>query len=191
MHRRSFLRWCTASTAGATVLGAHAAADPALLAQLRRGGNIILMRHAATVPGIGDPDGFVLTECSTQRNLSEAGRKDAARVGAEFSRLGVPVADVQSSRWCRCLDTARLAFGRVTEAPLLDSLFQVDADAKARKVQSARTWMASLRATGNIVLVTHDVNIRALTDRYVEQGEMVVATVADGGPLRVAGVWKP
>lgn len=188
MRRRSFLY---ALTLAAPILPAHAAIDAALLAQLRRGGNVILMRHAATTPGTGDPDGFELDQCGTQRNLSDAGRRDAARIGAEFARLGIPVADVFSSRWCRCLDTAQLAFGRVTPAPLLDSMFGDDAGAKARKLRAAQAWLATLRGAGNLVLVTHDVNIRALAGPYVGQGAMVVARVDADGVLRVTGVWAP
>lgn len=188
MKRRPFLCSAALALAGMPVL---AASDPALLAQLRRGGNIVLMRHAATVPGTGDPDGFVLDQCGTQRNLSDAGRADAVRIGAAFVRLGIPVADVFSSRWCRCLDTAQLAFGRVTPEPRLDSLFNDDAAAKARKLKVARQWLGTLRPQGNIVMVTHDVNIRALAGPYVEQGAMVVATIDRDGALQVSGVWSP
>jgi broad specificity phosphatase PhoE len=191
MQRRAFLYALTLAAAGAPMLAARAAADPVLLAQLRRGGNLILMRHAATTPGTGDPDGFVLDQCGTQRNLSQAGRQDAVRIGAALVRLGIPVGDVLSSRWCRCLDTAQLAFGRVTPAPLLDSMFGDDAATKARKLRAAQAWLATLPATANIVLVTHDVNIRALAGPYVEQGAMVVASVGAAGALRVAGVWRP
>jgi broad specificity phosphatase PhoE len=188
MQRRSFLCATTLALAG---LPARAATDPALLAQLRRGGNLILMRHAATVPGIGDPDGFVLDQCGTQRNLSDAGRQDAVRIGAAFVRLGIPVAEVYASRWCRCLDTARLAFGRVTPEPRLDSLFNDDGAAKAGKVRTAQAWLATLRPQSNIVMVTHDVNIRALAGPYVEQGAMIVATMGRDGALQVSGVWSP
>ena len=100
----------------------------------------------------------------------------------------MPVDRVLSSRWCRCLDTAQLAFGRVAAEPMLDSLFQEDADTSARKLRATRAWLATLRPKGNIVLVTHDVNIRALVGTYVEQGDMVVATIGAGGTLQVAGV---
>ena len=188
MTRRPFLRWL-GLVAVLTTVPARAA-DPVLLAQLRRGGNLILMRHAATVPGIGDPDGFVLARCGTQRNLSAEGRRDAVRIGEAFSSLAIPVADVLSSRWCRCLDTARLAFGRATPAPLLDSMFADDAGSRADKLRATRAWLATLRGDGNIVLVTHDINIQALAGRYLRQGEMLVATVGEGGTLRVAGVWS-
>jgi broad specificity phosphatase PhoE len=188
MHRRPFLRWL--AIVAAPILPVRAAVAPSPLALLRRGGHVILMRHAATVPGIGDPAGFVLEQCGTQRNLSAAGRQDATRIGAAFTRLGIPVDQVRSSRWCRCLDTATLAFGRATPEPLLDSLFQEDAGATASRLRAAHAWLATLRLKGNIVLVTHDVNIRALVGNYVEQGDMVVASIIENGALRVAGVLK-
>jgi len=188
MKRRFFLRAVPLAVAGATVLPARAAIEPALLAQLRRGGHVILMRHAETVPGVGDPAGFTLDQCGTQRNLSAEGRKDAVRIGAAFVRHAIPVDRVRSSRWCRCLDTATLAFGRAMAEPLLDSMFQEDPAASARKLRMTRAWLGTLRPEGNVVLVTHDVNIRALVGHYVEQGGMVVTTARLGGALRVDGV---
>jgi hypothetical protein len=102
-------------------------ADPVdqqgLWARLQSGGYIVLLRHAVTEPGVDDPPNFTLGDCSTQRNLSEQGRADAARIGQAFRNHGVAVDAVLSSRWCRCIDTARLAFGRVTPTPYLDSMF--------------------------------------------------------------------
>ena len=86
-----------------------AAADEALWALLRAGGQVIVMRHAATDRSLGDPPGFRLGDCSTQRNLSEEGRAQARRMGAAFASGGVPIGRVLSSQWCRCLETARLA----------------------------------------------------------------------------------
>lgn len=189
MNRRPFLRSFLLPLA-APLLPAAASDTDARLTQLRQGGNIILMRHAATVAGIGDPAGFQLTECATQRNLSDAGRADAARIGAAFVRLGVPVTTVVSSRWCRCLDTARLAFGRVTPSPMLDSMFEDGLDAQAAKLREVHAWLQSHKEAGNCVLVTHDVNIQALSGRSVRQGEMVVARIGAGGVLRVDGLWR-
>jgi broad specificity phosphatase PhoE len=90
---------------------------------LARGGTVALIRHARA-PGTGDPAGFRLDACSTQRNLSEDGRAQAGRLGQAFRDNAVPVGRVLSSRWCRALDTARLAFGDRTEPfPDLDSFF--------------------------------------------------------------------
>lgn len=181
MDRRLFL-----STFALAAL--PAAAQDSLWRRLQDGGHVLLLRHAATVPGIGDPPGFRLDACATQRKLSDAGRKDARRLGAAFRRHGVPVAQVLSSRWCRCLDTARLAFGSVTPAPMLDSMFQDDDGGRRRKLADLRRHLATFDGPGNLVLVTHDVNIRALVGQYVHQGDMVVASAAADGSLRVTGV---
>ncbi|MDB5959003.1 MAG: histidine phosphatase family protein [Massilia sp.] len=192
MRRRPFLLRLSA-VAGilAAPFKPALAADDALVARLRRGGHIILMRHAATVPGIGDPAGFVLSECATQRNLSDAGRADAARIGAAFQRLAIPVGEVLSSRWCRCLDTARLAFGKAEPAPMLDSMFDDGETQRDAKLRQLATWLKTPRGGANTVLVTHDVNIRALAREAVRQGEMVVATARPDGKLGVVGSWRP
>jgi len=160
--------------------------DAALWQRLRGGGHVLLIRHAATDPGIGDPSGFVLGRCATQRNLSAAGRRDAEALGAAVRAHGVPIGTVWSSRWCRCLDTARLAFGRVEPAPVLDSMFQDEDGAVQAKLAGLRERLAALDLTRNAVLVTHDVNIRALVRQAVVPGEVVVARVADG-TLQVLG----
>ncbi|QBI04985.1 histidine phosphatase family protein [Pseudoduganella albidiflava] len=145
------------------------------------------MRHAVTTPGIGDPAGFRLGDCATQRNLSPAGRADAAAIGAAFRRHAVPVGHVLASRWCRCVDTAELAFGRVEPAPMVDSIWQEDAAVADRKTAAVRQYVAAYRAPGNLVLVTHDVNVRALTGTSLSQGEMVVARARTDGSLEVVG----
>ena len=158
--------------------GSLRAADADLWQRLQAGGYVLLIRHAATDPGIGDPPGFRLAACSTQRNLSEQGRRDARAIGTALRNRGIPLGPVLSSRWCRCLDTARLAFGRVEEAPMLDSMFR-DSEAGARaKLRETLTRVDAFGNAGsktNLVLVTHDVNIRALVNEYAEQGEIVVA----------------
>ena len=170
---------------------AHAADtdDDALWRRLQGGGVTVLMRHAQTVPGIGDPPGFVLGKCPTQRNLSSAGRRDAEAIGAAFRQRGVQPAAVWSSRWCRCLDTARLAFGRVQPEPSLDSMFNDDDTASSAKLRALRGKLAAWTEKAPLVLVTHDVNIRALTGQSVSQGEMVLA-VPRGGRLEVIGRLK-
>src|SRR5215217_5950266 len=119
MDRRMLLR------AGAlAALAPLARADEAMWALLQKGGHVVLLRHALTDPGVGDPPGFRLGACATQRNLSEQGRSDARRLGEELRERGVPVARLLSGPWCRCLDTARLAFGREAEVePALANLF--------------------------------------------------------------------
>ena len=168
----------------------HATAAPsdenALWKKLQGGGVTVLMRHAATDPGIGDPPGFTLNRCATQRNLSDAGRQDARRIGAAFRLHGVAPGAVWSSRWCRCLDTARLAFGRVAPEPGLDSMFNDDEISAAAKLRSLRARLAARRDRTPLVLVTHDVNIRALTGQSLAPGEMVLTRLRDG-KLEVIG----
>ena len=163
--------------------------DDALWQRMRSGGVTVLMRHAQTVPGIGDPPGFVLGQCPTQRNLSEAGRRDARSIGAAFQRRGIHPGAVWSSRWCRCLDTARLAFGRFQPEPSLDSMFNDDTARSGAKLRDLHGRLAARKETTPLILVTHDVNIRALTGQSLAPGEMVLTVLRDG-KLEVLGRLK-
>jgi phosphohistidine phosphatase SixA len=153
---------------------------------LRGGAHVVLFRHASTEPGLGDPPGFRLEDCATQRNLSEAGREESRRIGAAFRRHRVPIGRVLSSRWCRCLETARLAFGRVEPWAPLDSFFD-DRSREPEQTRAVRAYIAEARAGGNLVLVTHQVNITALTGVVPAPGEMIVLRAELGGALRVVG----
>jgi broad specificity phosphatase PhoE len=192
MRRRRFLAMLGASMgAGTGVPSVRAdAADDALWQRLRSGGHILLIRHAATDPGIGDPPGFRLSACATQRNLSERGRRETRALGAALQAGGVAIGPVWSSRWCRCLDTARLAFGHAEPAPMLDSMFNDDEAASHAKAEQTIARLAALHDTGrnrdNVALVTHDVNIRRLTRESVAPGAIVVARM-EGGRLAVLG----
>jgi broad specificity phosphatase PhoE len=199
MQRRRLLLLLAACgvAAGRPVLAAGPAAsiaDGGLWQRLQGGGLILLVRHAATDPGIGDPPGFVLAQCPTQRNLSAAGRRDAQALGAALRAHDVAVGRVWSSSWCRCLDTARLAFGQVEPLPLLDSQFRQDAGQAEAATAALRARLTAGQAPdrgGNTVLVTHDVNIRALVDLSVVPGEAVLLRAA-AGKLEVLGrVWRP
>ena len=185
MFRRTLLAMLAVLIA-APVNGGESIDTVALWRSLQTDRHVILIRHAATVPGIGDPSGFTLGKCSTQRNLSSAGREDAKRIGDAFRSRNIPVTAVLSSRWCRCLDTARLAFDRVEPAPMLDSMFNDGDSERERKVREVLAMVVASRQPGNLVLVTHDVNSRALTGESVAQGEMVVTVPADG-KLKVVG----
>lgn len=169
---------------GALWLGAPAALGGAATAgledALRRGGCALLLRHARTVSGVGDPPGFRLGDCATQRNLSEDGREQARALGAWFrARSLVPTA-VRSSRWCRCLDTATLAFGRAEPWPALDSFFgeRTGEPAQTRALAAALPAIARERFE---VWVTHMVNIAAFTGETVASGEAVLVQAARAG----------
>ena len=142
-------------------------------AALRSHGLVILLRHAATEPGIGDPPGYRLDDCSSQRNLSAGGRAQAAELGRVLAAQGLQPAKVLASRWCRCQDTARLAFGQVEAWPALDSFF----DAREREpTQTAalRVALGALRPGEVVAWVTHMVNIAALTGDGAAMGEALV-----------------
>lgn len=168
----------------AVCVQAGAAANEKFWSLLRQGGNIVLIRHAQTVPGIGDPPGFVLDDCRTQRNLSDAGRADAARIGEQFRRNDVPVAEVLSSRWCRCVDTAMIAFGKVRTATMLDSMFNDRERHGEDKLRELYAFLARRPApAGNLVIVTHAQNISALTGESLASGEMLL--VRRDGPRKL------
>lgn len=154
--------------------------DPAIAA-LRAGGQAILMRHAATVAGTGDPPGFRLDDCATQRNLSEAGRREASTAGERLRRAGVRVDEALTSAWCRCRDTAELmAVAPVRVEPAINSFFDGQGD-RVAQTAAARRLIASWRGPGNRLLVTHQVNITALTGIFPQQAEMLVLTPDDNG----------
>jgi phosphohistidine phosphatase SixA len=161
-------------------------AQPALaglLDDLTDGQHVLLMRHA-DAPGVGDPPGYRLDQCSTQRNLGEVGRQQAVLIGRWLTAQGVRTPKVFSSAWCRCVDTARLlALGAVSVEPSLNSFFD---DMRLAKPQTAalQTFIAaSLKAHPKqpLILVTHHVNIEALTGRVVSVGDMVLVRVKPDG----------
>jgi broad specificity phosphatase PhoE len=162
----------------------------ALWGLLRGGGQVVIMRHATTDPGVGDPPGFRIDDCATQRNLSESGREEARRVGGAFRVRGVPIRQVLSSRWCRCLETARLAFGTAESWPPLDSFFG-DHSREPEQTKAVQQLVGERPGTGNLILVTHQVNIRALTGLFPAPGEMIILTPQGNGAFRVAGRLAP
>lgn len=155
-------------------------ADEALWSALADGGHVALIRHAHA-PGTGDPDDFRLDDCSTQRNLDRTGRDQARRTGQAFRERGVTIARVLSSQWCRCLETAELlALGDVEPFAPLNSFFG-DRGREPEQTEAVRALLAEADADGpSLVLVTHQVNITALTGIYPRSGEIVVLRL--GGP---------
>lgn len=139
----------------------------------RAQGLVVMLRHATTEPGIGDPPGYVLGDCSSQRQLSASGRAQAQRLGAALAGHGLRATQVKSSRWCRCLDTARLGFGQATPWPALDSFFDAPAREPAQTA-ALRDALATLAPGEVAVWVTHQVNITALAGSTVAMGEAVV-----------------
>lgn len=173
------------------LLPAHASAADAW-AELTQPGAVVLFRHA-TAPGIGDPAGFRLNDCSTQRNLDDKGRAEARRLGEQFRSRKVTVGAVLSSQWCRGRETARLAFGSeaVKDEPAFNSFFSRSAGISEQQTAQARAILARWRGPGTLVVVTHQVNITALTGAYATSAEGVVLRPAADGSLKVVGSITP
>jgi broad specificity phosphatase PhoE len=169
--RRRFL------AGAAALLAARAGAgDDTAWRRLRAGGLVILMRHASTEPGLGDPPGFRLGDCATQRNLSKSGIEEARRVGERLRAERVPIGRVYTSPWCRCRETAMAAFGRAEDWEPLSSIFDFP-DRETEYSERVRKRIGSYgtrRPGGNVVMVTHNVNIAALTKHSVGTAEMVI-----------------
>ena len=153
-------------------------------AALAKGGHVVLIRHGNAPPGYGgDPPGFKLSDCSTQRNLDELGRDQARALGEAFRKHGVRVDRTVSSPWCRCLETARLmAVGEVESSWALVP----DMNPTARpRLEELKTLVSAWRGPGTLVLVTHALTVRPLVGFLPGQAEAVVLkpTAADGFQL--------
>ena len=160
------------------------AASDTVVDQLRAGGHALIIRHAQA-PGFGDPQGFRLDDCTTQRNLSQAGRIQARAIGDWLRARGIEHARVYSSQWCRCLETAELlGLGAVTELPALNSFFERPQD-REPNLAGLRDFFDRQTPDGNpLVLVTHQVTITALTGEYAASGTGVLVALEPDGAVR-------
>lgn len=156
-----------------TLAFAPAQADEALWNALREGGHVLYIRHSLTTPGFGDPPGFELEDCSTQRNLSGEGRAQARRMGEALRKRGVPIGEVLSSPWCRCVETARLAFGRAQTWTPLSNLHGRHENAE-QQVRALRPRIVAHAGKDNLVLVAHGSVAAALIGERPAMGEILV-----------------
>lgn len=181
-------RQIAAGLAGA--LGLPAQADDATLLRELRAGAALLMRHTQTTPGAGDPPGWRLDQCATQRNLDERGIAHAQRIGRWFAAHKLSVGTVRNSPWCRARDTARLAFGRSEDWPALSNIFE-DRSGAERQADEVRRFVRSMKAGELAVLVSHGVTIAHLVGGGVAlaTGESVLvrAGASADAPLAVLG----
>jgi phosphohistidine phosphatase SixA len=157
---------------------------------LKQPGSIVLFRHAVA-PGIGDPAGMKLGDCSTQRNLDAQGREQARQMGQRLKLQGIKVGAVISSQWCRTRETARLAFPDVpaTDAPAFNSFF-AKRNSEPAQTTAARKQLMAWAGPGALVVITHQVNITALTGLASTSGEGVVLR-KQGTQLVVVGQLAP
>ncbi len=184
-NRRKALQTLLVTSALPSAFMLHAQGAPDVAALLRAGGCVLMLRHAQTEAGVGDPPNFQLGQCNTQRNLSDEGRAQSKRIAQWFAARKLAVSGVQSSAWCRCKDTAILAFGSFEVLPALNSTFD------SRGSQAAQTAalverLKGIRAGQFEVWVTHQVNISAMTGEGPAMGEAFVVKMGTGGsPGRV------
>ncbi|QPO13514.1 histidine phosphatase family protein [Thalassospira sp. A40-3] len=139
-----------------------------------------LMRHAIA-PGTGDPANLTLGDCTTQRNLDDTGRQQARQTGDRIREMGIELTSILTSQWCRCVDTAQLLdLGPVTEEPALNSFFR-NRSTETEQTAAIKAKLASLSGDEKLLLVTHQVNITALTDIFPRSGEIILFRMSDDG----------
>ena len=171
--------------AGCAVLVPSAQATDAVWDAMRSPGSVVVLRHSYA-PGGFDPPDVRLDDCSTQRNLDEQGRAQAVRVGDAFKRNGIEVGKILSSPRCRCMDTARLAFGRVEAWNVLQGSLN-DENLRTRLVTQIKDVIAAHRDGPPLVLVTHGSVVSELTGSNIRMGAFVVLRRGADGRHTVAG----
>jgi len=171
--------------------GTAAGVETLALAELAKPGRVLMLRHA-NAPGTGDPPNFSLDDCSTQRNLDQAGRAQALSLGKRLAQAGVSQAKVYSSQWCRCLETARLLnLGPVEPLPALNSFF-ARTHKRETTLAALRGFLAGLPTTGApVILITHQVTITAFTGEFVTSGSGSLFELNGSGEPRLLGSIKP
>lgn len=167
-------------------------AQDALWSLLRQSGHAVFMRHsdAPGSGGVGDPSGFRLEDCATQRNLSDEGRAHARRTGEAFRKHGITFEHALTSPWCRCKETARLVLGRKAEPFAALSNLVGRYEHRNSQVKALKAYLAGLDGKTNVLLVTHGVVIRALTGQSPASGEMVIVKPGPDGAPEVVGRFK-
>ncbi len=151
-------------------------------------GYVLLMRHALA-PGVGDPPNLKVGDCSTQRNLNDEGRAQASEMGQWLQRREIKIWRVESSRWCRAKDTAKLLnIGKVRPNKNLDSLFQESNLENHPQTANIKKRIVNHRNTrGILVFVGHFVNIQAVAQTSLDSGEGVLVRATSTGKIKVLG----
>ncbi|MEN9898988.1 MAG: hypothetical protein RLZZ152_32 [Pseudomonadota bacterium] len=178
----SLLKWLML---GVVMTGSFQASASELSESLKKSDAVLLMRHALA-PGIGDPAGYKLQDCKSQRNLDATGRAQAQKTGQWLKAQGVGNALVFTSAWCRCKETAEnLAFGTPVLEPSLNSFFDDMRQGPQSNVNLQKFIVGQLKSKGDkaLILVTHHVNIAEFTGENVGSGDMVLAKVNSAGKL--------
>ena len=146
-----------------------------IINNLQKGGNLIFIRHAYA-PGNGDPENFDINNCDTQRNLSQSGRLQSKKIGNFFKENDIPIKLVISSEWCRCKETAKIAFKNYSTNSFLNSFYSAKfSKNKDKQVEAFNKYIKKLESKKNLVLVTHYVFISEVLNYGPSSGEIVVS----------------
>ena len=146
-----------------------------VILELQKGKKIIFIRHSLA-PGSGDPHNINLDDCDTQRNLSEEGRNQAKKIGNFFKDNDVQIFKVFSSEWCRCKETAKLAFTNFETKDFLNSFFSAKfANNKNKQMLDLKNYVKKFKGNENLIFVTHYVVISEALDYAPSSGEIVIA----------------
>ena len=164
-----------------------AASENELVAQMQSGNAVLMIRHALA-PGIGDPEEFDINDCSTQRNLDNAGREQAQAIGQWLRDHGIKNVKLFSSQWCRCMDTARLmGMGEVTPLPALNSFFESPQD-REPNLSALRQFIQNKSKPGElIIMVTHQVTISGITGNWTDSGHGKLVRPGNDGKIKLLG----
>ena len=148
--------------------------DQNLITKLQEGGKLIFIRHAYA-PGSGDPKNFNLYDCSTQRNLNNSGREQSKKIGILFSKNNIKIKNIFSSEWCRCKETADLAFKKFETKKFLNSFYSAKfAKNREKQIKEFENFINNWDKKGNLIFVTHYVFITEILNYAPSSGEIII-----------------
>ena len=156
-------------------LSVKADSKKTLIDKLQKGGKLIFIRHAYA-PGGGDPDNFDINDCSTQRNLSDSGRVQSQKIGNFFKKNKISIGKVYSSEWCRCKETASIAFKEYETKNFLNSFFSAQfANNRRKQVVDFKKFISNLDKDQNLIFITHYVVIAEILNYPPSSGEIIIS----------------
>ena len=155
--------------------GIKAHSSSLTLSDLKKGGNLIFIRHAYA-PGSGDPENFDISDCSTQRNLNSDGRAQSRKIGNFFKENKIPIDLVISSEWCRCKETALIAFENFETKNFLNSFYDIKLNKnKKKQMIDLKKYIKNWNSKKNLVLITHYVVISEALNYAASSGEIIIS----------------